>query len=197
MSRVIEVDHGLQKILNNISELDGVELTVGIQSDAEKPDAELTMAELGAIHEFGAKFEVGTRQANAYRRINKDGSFANGGRFVKKSKSNFVTTHTVGSHIVIIPQRSFMRSTYNEKEKTITQGAVNVARTASNGGDFEQSVKKLGQLVEGAIKRKIAQGPFKPNSPSTIRRKKSSRPLIDTGHMRQSIRYKVRKRGGK
>jgi hypothetical protein len=45
------------------------------------------------------------------------------------------------------------------------------------------------------VKTKIVQGPFTPNAPSTIRKKKSARPLIHTGHMRQSIRYVVKKRG--
>jgi hypothetical protein len=48
--------------------------------------------------------------------------------------------------------------------------------------------------VEGVslVQRKMIQGPFAPNAPSTIKRKKSSRPLIDTGQLRQSVSYVVR-----
>ena len=33
------------------------------------------------------------------------------------------------------------------------------------------------------------------NAPSTIRKKKSDKPLIDTGKMRQSVKYVIRKKG--
>jgi hypothetical protein len=50
--------------------------------------------------------------------------------------------------------------------------------------------------VEGVslVQRKMIQGPFAPNAPSTIKRKGSSRPLIDTGQLRQSVSYVVRQK---
>lgn len=48
--------------------------------------------------------------------------------------------------------------------------------------------------VEGVslVQRKMVTGPFAPNAPSTIKRKGSSKPLIDTGQLRQSVSYVVR-----
>ena len=48
--------------------------------------------------------------------------------------------------------------------------------------------------VEGVslVQRKMIQGPFAPNAPSTIKRKGSSRPLIDSGALRQAVSYVVR-----
>jgi hypothetical protein len=50
--------------------------------------------------------------------------------------------------------------------------------------------------VEGVslVQRKMVQGPFAPNAPSTIKRKKSKRPLIDTGQLRQAVSYVVREK---
>jgi len=39
------------------------------------------------------------------------------------------------------------------------------------------------------IKRAIANREFVPNAPATIRKKKSSTPLVDTGQLRASITY--------
>ena len=59
------------------------------------------------------------------------------------------------------------------------------------GKAMAEALARTGQYIEGEIKRKIGSGPFTPNSPATIRKKKSSKPLIDTGHMRQSVRYEI------
>ena len=48
---------------------------------------------------------------------------------------------------------------------------------------------------KGLIQRKIVDGTFEPNAPSTIRKKGSSRPLIDTGRMRQSVNFIIRRKG--
>ena len=39
------------------------------------------------------------------------------------------------------------------------------------------------------------EGDFEPNAPSTIRKKKSDKPLIDTGRMRQSVMTVIDKKG--
>ena len=50
---------------------------------------------------------------------------------------------------------------------------------------------KIGLKFEGMVKRKFRTGPFKPLKPSTIRRKGSSRPMIDTGRLRNSITHRI------
>lgn len=53
---------------------------------------------------------------------------------------------------------------------------------------------RWGQLLVGYIKRRIIQSAnFAPNAPSTIERKGSSMPLVDTGFFRKSIKHVVRK----
>ena len=38
--------------------------------------------------------------------------------------------------------------------------------------------------------------PSEPNAPSTIRKKGSDKPLIDTGRLRQSVNYVIKPKGG-
>lgn len=96
-----------------------------------------------------------------------------------------------------MPQRSFLRSAYDENLPTIDKMIQRVANGAVFGFGTNAALNQLGNVVQGMIQRKIVDGPFKPNAPATIKRKKSSRPLIDTGHLRQSIRYVIEKGGSK
>lgn len=54
-------------------------------------------------------------------------------------------------------------------------------------------LKDMGPFAEAAFKKKLTDGPWEPNAPSTIADKGSSRPLIDTGLLRNSLTHVVRK----
>lgn len=95
-----------------------------------------------------------------------------------------------------MPQRSFLRSAYDENLPMIDKMIQRVANGAVFGLGTTAALNQLGNVVQGMVQRKIVDGPFVPNSPATIKRKKSSRPLIDTGHLRQSIRYVIERKGG-
>lgn len=95
-----------------------------------------------------------------------------------------------------MPQRSFLRSAYDENLPMIDKMIQRVANGAVFGLGTNAALNQLGNVVQAMVQRKIVDGPFTPNSPATIKRKKSSRPLIDTGHLRQSIRYVIERKGG-
>lgn len=95
-----------------------------------------------------------------------------------------------------MPQRSFLRSAYDENLPMIDKMIQRVANGAVFGLRTNAALNQLGNVVQGMVQRKIVDGPFVPNSPATIKRKKSSKPLIDTGHLRQSIRYVIERKGG-
>lgn len=96
-----------------------------------------------------------------------------------------------------MPQRSFLRSAYDENLPVIDKMIQRVANGAVFGLRTNAALNQLGNVVQGMVQRKIVDGPFVPNSPATIKRKKSSKPLIDTGHLRQSIRYVIERKGAK
>lgn len=96
-----------------------------------------------------------------------------------------------------MPQRSFLRSAYDENLPMIDKIIQRVANGAVFGLGTNAALNQLGNVVQGMVQRKIVDGPFVPNSPATIKRKKSSKPLIDTGHLRQSIRYVIERKGAK
>ena len=96
-----------------------------------------------------------------------------------------------------MPQRSFLRSAYDENLPMIDKMIQRIANGAVFGLGTNAALNQLGNVVQGMVQRKIVDGPFVPNSPATIKRKKSSKPLIDTGHLRQSIRYVIERKGVK
>lgn len=87
-----------------------------------------------------------------------------------------------------IPSRPFMRKSYDEN---ITQYNRLFKRAYNNIIDGKSTVKtslgKIGLFAENKTKKRLRSGPWTPNAPSTIAKKKSSRPLIDTGQLVNSI----------
>lgn len=106
--------------------------------------------------------------------------------------------HEFGSPSMNIPERSFLRSTSRENRSAYIKGLVTVSSKAFKDGNLDsakltQGLGLIGRKMQDDIQSKIDTGPFAPNSEYTIAMKGSSKPLIDTGHLRQSIRYEVRK----
>lgn len=99
-----------------------------------------------------------------------------------------------GSAVNNIPARPFMHQTRERNEKRVLGLSKKLLKNLSNGSTSAiDAIKKLGASYEGAMKRIFIEGTFAPNAPATVRRKKSSRPLIDTSLLRQSIKFKVAK----
>lgn len=93
-----------------------------------------------------------------------------------------------------IPARPFMKQSFENHEDEL-QAACNEANKAiSNGGTAESALNKLGVTVKGIVQQEIVDGGFAPNAERTIKQKGSEQPLIDTGHMRQSVNYVVKTR---
>lgn len=94
-----------------------------------------------------------------------------------------------------IPQRSFMRTAFDEN---LNQIEIVIQEQFGAVIDGFQSVENaygnVGQEVVGLIKTKIRTITFPPNSPTTIAMKGSSKPLIDFGQMLASVTYAVRTR---
>lgn len=99
-----------------------------------------------------------------------------------------------GSTVNNIPPRPFMQQTRTMNEKKVADLSKKYLSAISTGKmSAMDAIKKLGAFYEGAMKRIFLTGSFVGNAESTKKRKKSSKPLIDTGLLRQSIKYKVAK----
>ena len=212
---------GLDRLREAIRALDLMKATVRIGfledkggADIHDPESGLTMAELAEVHEFGTEIQMPARQQTIYKsvytkdRYDKDGictqvagSFRYGGRFVKRAKANWSSTHAVGPYVIVIPERSFLRKTADVNRVKIRDAGVRlVTKAAQNLEDgtlgpdgIDQMLGKWGAFTEGLVKRTVQKGVPPPNAPATIRAKRSAKPLIDTGQLVQSIRYGVKR----
>lgn len=97
---------------------------------------------------------------------------------------------------VTIPPRPFIRTTMDEKKGLFEQITYNaLVKINSIGADPIRELNKIGLVIAESIKAKITSIRTPPNAESTIKGKGSSKPLIDTGRMRASIRHQVVQKG--
>lgn len=91
-----------------------------------------------------------------------------------------------------IPERSFMRSTFDENQSDINADMAKRYDQVKTGKiGVHRALSLIGLKHAQDIQDKIGSNISPANSESTIARKKSTKTLIDTGAMRQSIRHKV------
>lgn len=90
------------------------------------------------------------------------------------------------------PQRSFIRSALDNNTQQIKTLSDQMAGKLVDGTSSpRQALDVIGLAVTGMIQKNISEGSFKELADSTVKKKGSSKPLIDTGRMRQSIRHVV------
>lgn len=100
-----------------------------------------------------------------------------------------------GKGYTIIPERSFMRSTFDENNGEWINFFESQLKLLLNGRlEAKTLCERLGARMVADIQKKIKEIDTPPNAPSTIAQKGSSNPLIDTGGLRQRITYKVEKK---
>lgn len=109
------------------------------------------------------------------------------------SMIDLAMVHEYGSRNGHIPARSFIRSTCEAKRKEhldlvrklqwqIIIGCLNA----------KQALTQLGEVVSKDMVQAINDGIEPALKPETIKRKKSSKPLIDTGRLKGAITHEVR-----
>jgi hypothetical protein len=92
-----------------------------------------------------------------------------------------------------IPPRPFVRGWADGKRELIAKMQEKlVGRVASGEIPAKEAIRLLGEFGQSGVKSYIKHGSFTSNADSTIARKrKSTKPLIDTGTLHNSIRYEV------
>ena len=95
-----------------------------------------------------------------------------------------------------IPARPFFAQTVQVHEEEIREAAVSEAAKVLRGNEkAQQAFREIGPDVQKKVQKRIDEGQFVPNAPSTIKRKGHDHPLIDTGTMRDSISYTICEKG--
>ncbi|WP_132995829.1 hypothetical protein [Sporanaerobacter acetigenes] len=150
-----------------LDELFNTHLEIGIFGE---DDSEIVM--IASVHEFGVEIKV-TDKMRGY-------------------------LHSIGIHLgpntktVKIPERSYLRAGYDkEKENIIRQSEKLLEKVLTLELPVSIFFETLGELIVGMIQKYLTELKNPPLHPATIKNKGSSNPLIDAGHLRESITYKV------
>jgi hypothetical protein len=164
----------------------GKVVTIGIHEEAgDVESGDLTMASLGAINEFGAniKHPGGT----SYGYASKAAADRDEVRFLKTG-SGYMELGVTQAHTIDIPARPWL-------EPGVASATPEVLLTIQDGMEADKSMDQIleavGAVAVGKVKVYMTELKTPPNAASTIRKKGSSNPLIDSGAMRQSVTHKV------
>lgn len=107
--------------------------------------------------------------------------------------NEFGTTKAGKNNNIVIPERSFIRSTYNKQYKKVGKRFNQIFVSISKGNfNIIPKLKLIGLEQETETKKTITDMKTPENAPSTIAKKGSSNPLIDTGEMRSKVSYEVK-----
>lgn len=123
--------------------------------------------------------------------LHDDGATEEGGEYLLAEIGAVHEFGTKPGTVPAIPERSWLRSTSDERQERWGQRSDRALRKIEDGGDPLQELTAVGELCASDVKRKITTLREPPNAPSTIARKGSSNPLIDTGTMRANVRSRV------
>lgn len=172
----------LMRRLKEIAEKagDGGTLRTGFLENATYPDG-TSVARVAATHEFGADIPHpgGTRYV-----IGSDGM------------AHFVSNDFVGPvhgvtkpHMIKIPPRPFFRTMIAEKSKDWPRALGALAK--NNDYDIDKTLGQMGEGIKGQLQESIRHLDSPALSPVTVARKGFEKPLVDTGHMMNSVDYEV------
>lgn len=147
---VIEVstkltDMGIDKVLENVIELGGKQVKVGIQAGSGSHDG-VDILDIAIYNHFG------TRN---------------------------------------IPSRPFVSDCFDKNQGQISEAKKRIVYRVMEGMPASAGLAQLGQWYQDVLKGHIRNGGWVPNAPATVKRKGSSRPLIDTGQLVNSVRWKI------
>jgi hypothetical protein len=105
----------------------------------------------------------------------------------KETVGEIASRHELG---LGVPERSWLRDWVDENRGVIRTDLRNAMTQVLRGRlTKDQAMEILGVKYVGLIQTRIANGIEPPNAPSTIARKGSSTPLIDTGQLRSAVTY--------
>lgn len=143
-----------------------------------KGDAEAYLRDLAARIGKGAVLKVGFLEGATYP----DGT----------PVAMIAAINNYGAPSRGIPPRPFFSGMVDEKSPE--WGDTFAGLMEANGDDTVKALRLMGEGIKGQLQQSIRDTVAPPNAPSTIRAKGFDKPLIDIGHMLNSVDYEVTER---
>ncbi len=203
----VKRSNNIPRLTKVLQELGKKEIQVGVFGEDSNVDEEpINIVTLARVHEFGMTITPKhadyltvpiNKKAKGKRAADFPDSFIvtgrNGESYIaqKRGKRGRLELLFMLVPKVTIPERSFLRSGFDENVDKITRKMVRLLNDVMRFGlSPDTFADMIGQEFAGLIQKKMRSvGP--PNHWSTIATKGSSKPLRDTGRLIQAVRHKV------
>jgi hypothetical protein len=109
-----------------------------------------------------------------------------------KSLEEVALINEFGSQDGHVPERPAWRLGLAHGQEDFNRlNRANLKLVADGKKTLAQALGELGAMGAGRVKTEIDVGDFEPNAPSTIAKKKSSHPLIETTQEKNSVTWEV------
>lgn len=176
-AKVVKDVNKIPKALTRLNQLNTRQAKIGIFDDAPK------LVTIGAMNEFGINIPV---NAALHRRL----------RALAREYDAPTDTLPKEGEQLRIPERSFLRATFDEHEDEVVDAAPeHIVAMMEGEKDAYEAAQSIGRALQEAVTERVASGEsFEPNDPFTIALKGHARPLIGkTGVLEttQGIRLRV------
>lgn len=174
-------------ILAGLKSLSSKQVYVGIpEKTTGRKSKGITNAQLAFVHTMGV-------QDSSMRRI--IGAKMLKGHTYGTALAMYLHTH--GSALNQIPPRPIIEPAIEANRAAIEKELAKAAEAAlaGNAMDVDKYLNRAGMMAQNFVRAWFtdSRNGWAPNSPSTIKRKGSSQPLVGTGQLRKSITYVVAK----
>lgn len=91
-----------------------------------------------------------------------------------------------------VPGRSFLRAWFDENVDLAKETLTKLLQAVIAGKlSKENALNQFGLWLQAQVQARIARGIPPENRPSTVRKKGSSKPLVNTGQLRSSITFAI------
>lgn len=110
----------------------------------------------------------------------------------KYSLVEVAAVHEYGAPAARIPQRSFIRAPVDEHAADIARlQKVLLAQVVEGKIELKPALDAMGSKIAAWCQNAISDGIAPALAPATVAKKKSSKPLVDTGQLKSSITWVV------
>ena len=185
--QVTETGEGdLKRILEALKKLSEDELLVGVSADTagDGRGEDINNAELAYIHTNGV------RAAGMKAETNKA---VEEGTPYPLALQAYIKEH--GSPAYRVPPRPFLEPGIEKHLDLVEKGMKAALQDVLDGGDGRAQRERLGATMAAQVQKYFQEdNGWPPNAASTVAKKGSAQPLVDTGALRQSITYVIRKK---
>lgn len=186
-----------------IDEIAKKQVYVGIPEQENTEHGTIKNAELLYIQTHGIRSREMINEMNQTMGIDSSGMpyttdyndfLTNMGKGMPYSTAYQLYIHAHGSALWRSPPRPVLEPSIEYNKESLTKQLKKVAQAALDGQDPNVELQKSGMMAQNFAREWFTNpaNRWPPNADSTVERKGSDRPLIDTGQLRRAITYVVK-----